>query len=674
MARKYGSWKTLNTNIKVRAFLDITTSSATSTFTVTLYNGYQVQTTKRSGSTKHVVEYDDLAAIIYDNKNYTYINGNYVGRRFTDGTSETNTYGPYGPRTHTYNKTTSAQSITITQKVAGMITAENVNSGSTLAKTNMQEWSVVSDAITIPALPSYKVTYNGNGGQLTRNLAKGQTKYYGQQLRLLADKPTTPNLFEFIGWNTNKNATTSQYSPNAIYNNNSSLNLFAIYKQQKTYAQCITDYNTSNAITTVLNQNYLYTPTKIPVNKRFLGWYKNPESLEPQTFLPDATTESTGASLYINASKAVTNSTAYSTMDKFVAVYADNTPTTYLPESYEAIHPEITSAGAAVDFQTYINAIMAGDDYEQIDSDDSYHSLFGYIKYNQDTGLLYNDQITVTDLTTQSIYSTNIQKIGNYVFWKSEDPSLTTSHQYRVDFSARDNNRRLVTHSYVIKKKSKLIDISPGSLDINADAVVTQLSSYNPNRHIDLTLEHKTVAPGLKVAPRITLANIGTGDRGIYLNKKNLTTETSDSGWLIRVDSNGILHELYDYDGSILSYFTDGGIVNGTQTKIEGASLTVANAIRRGNLVHLYITVKNNNAVAGGANWYVGTLNNTAWRPQNTYSAGFGVGYYGNRSTVGCLNGAGVLVVRNAAYSSKGAKGANEDDHMCSLTITYVID
>lgn len=673
MARKYGSWKTLNTNIKVRAFLDITTSSATSTFTVTLYNGYQVQTTKRSGSTKHVVEYDDLAAIVYDNKNYTYINGNYAGRRFTDGTSQTYTYGPYGPRTHTYNKTTSAQSITITQRVAGMISTENVptnTSGTSFvsaATRGMYEWAVTSDTITIPALPSYKVTYNGNGGQLTSNLSKGQTKYYGQQLRLLADKPTPPNLFEFIGWNTNKTATTSQYSPNAIYNNNSSLNLFAIYKQQKTYAQCITDYNTSNVITTVLNQNYLYTPVKIPVNKRFLGWYKNPESLEPQTFLPDATTESTGASLYINASKAVTNSTAYSAMDKFVAVYADNTPTTYLPESYEAIHPEITPAGSAADFQTYINTIMSGDDYEQIDSDDSYHSLFGYIKYNQDTGLLYNDQITVTDLTTQNIYSTNIQKINNYVFWENEDPGITTSHQYRVDFSARDNNRRLVTHSYVIKKKSKLIDISPGRLDINADAILPYITSNNVDQHINLKLAHKQNASGNVAPSTLTLAATGTGERGLWTDKINLTNASASGGWLIRMNSDGTLYFPSDYHGSILNQITN----SYDGQNVEGASLTTAYVSRFGNIVQLSLGVKNNNAIGAAGSWFIGTIP-AGWRPGHAFASGSS--YYGNRAIGAILNTVGKLTIQNASNVAVSAKTSSEtSDHIAYISLTYIL-
>ena len=525
----------------------------------------------------------------------------------------------------------------------------------------------VEVSLTISALPTYKITYNGNGGTLTSKLAAGQTKYHGDTVKLLTDKPTPPSLFEFIGWNTNKTATASQYSPGANFSGNSNTTLYAIYKQQKTYAQCITDFNTLNVITTTLNQNYLYTPTKIPDNKRFLGWYKNPESLEPQTFLPDATTESTGASLYINASAAVTNSTAYSAMDKFVAVYADNTPTTYLPESYEAIHPEITSAGSAADFQTYINTIMSGDDYEQIDSNDSYHSLFGYIKYNQDTGLLYNDQITVTDLTTQNIYSTNIQKINNYVFWEGEDSGITTSHQYRVDFSARDNNRRLVTHSYVIKKKSKLIDISPGRLDINADAILPYITSNNVDQHIDLKLAHKQNASGNVAPSTITLAAIGDGGRGLWVDKTDLTNASASGAWLIRMNSDGTLYFPSDYHGSILSQITN----SYDGQSVAGASLTTAYVSRFGNIVQLSLGVKNNNAIGAAGSWFIGTIP-AGWRPGHAFASGSS--YYGNRAIGAILNTVGKLTIQNASNVAVSAKTSSEtSDHIAYISLTYIL-
>ena len=82
-----------------------------------------------------------------------------------------------------WNKTTSAQTVTIT---AYMTSPSNHAS------------QKASKSFTIPALKSYTVSFNANGGS---GAPSSQTKYYGQALTLSTGKPTRTG-YTFKGWAT----------------------------------------------------------------------------------------------------------------------------------------------------------------------------------------------------------------------------------------------------------------------------------------------------------------------------------------------------------------------------------------------------------------------------------------------------------------------------------------
>lgn len=89
------------------------------------------------------------------------------------------------------------------------------------------------DKIKVPALPTYKITFNANGGVLDATLSKGQTKYYGESLSLLKNQPSPPSGYVFKGWATStSNASIGQiaYASGASYTTNDVLNLYAIYE------------------------------------------------------------------------------------------------------------------------------------------------------------------------------------------------------------------------------------------------------------------------------------------------------------------------------------------------------------------------------------------------------------------------------------------------------------
>ena len=111
----------------------------------------------------------------------------------------------------TYTKTTSTQSFSITWNSSTI-----TDMGGTKATLS----------ITVPALASYNVTYNANGGS---GAPGTQKKYYGKTLTLSSTKPTRAG-YTFVRWNTSTSNTGTAYSPGGTYTGNAALTLYAIWK------------------------------------------------------------------------------------------------------------------------------------------------------------------------------------------------------------------------------------------------------------------------------------------------------------------------------------------------------------------------------------------------------------------------------------------------------------
>ena len=80
--------------------------------------------------------------------------------------------------------------------------------------------------VSIPALASYSVTYDANGGT---GAPATQTKWFNETLTLSSATPTRP-LYNFLGWGTSAEDTTVDYAPGASYTANASLTLYAIWE------------------------------------------------------------------------------------------------------------------------------------------------------------------------------------------------------------------------------------------------------------------------------------------------------------------------------------------------------------------------------------------------------------------------------------------------------------
>lgn len=159
----------------------------------------------------------------------------------------------------------------------------------------------VSYSYSIPALASYTVSFNANGGS---GAPGSQTKYYGKTLTLSSTKPTKSG-YTFVGWNTSSTATSATYQPGGSYTANSGATLYAIWKKTITLtynanngsgapsAQSATVYNSTTAYTFTIPST---TPTRGGYN--FKGWASS-SSAQTASHQPGETyTISSNSSLY----------------------------------------------------------------------------------------------------------------------------------------------------------------------------------------------------------------------------------------------------------------------------------------------------------------------------------------------------------------------------------------
>lgn len=155
----------------------------------------------------------------------------------------------------------------------------------------------VTKSVSVPALTSYKVSYNANGGT---GAPSSQTKYYGKTLKLSSTKPTRTG-YTFQGWGTSASDTSVNYAAGANYTSNAAVTLYAIWKAN-TYTITF-NANSGTGGPTTATKTYgktLTLPTTVPTREyyNFKGWATTAEASTAQ-YQPGGsyTTEGT-ATLY----------------------------------------------------------------------------------------------------------------------------------------------------------------------------------------------------------------------------------------------------------------------------------------------------------------------------------------------------------------------------------------
>lgn len=204
-------------------------------------------------------------------------------------------------KTYSFTRKTSAYTVTIKAKSTQVATGKN---------------ATASKTFTVPALPSYKVTYNANGGS---GAPSAQTKYYGKTLTLSSTKPTRSG-YTFVGWGTSATDTTVDYSAGEVLPTsvNKALTLYAIWKKTITLTynanggsgapseQSATVYNATTSNTFTLSST---KPTR--TGYTFLGWGTSASATSATYSAGNSVTLSANTTLYavwkINSYKLTVN-------------------------------------------------------------------------------------------------------------------------------------------------------------------------------------------------------------------------------------------------------------------------------------------------------------------------------------------------------------------------------
>lgn len=142
------------------------------------------------------------------------VNGSSASAKGSGYYSAGTTSGVIATKSLAITRTHSAQSITL----KGTVTSNYTWSGKS---------STASGTITVPAKPSYTISFNANGGS---GAPGNQTKWYGESLTLSSTKPTRSG-YDFLGWSTSSSATSATYSAGGSYTANSAATLYAVWKR-----------------------------------------------------------------------------------------------------------------------------------------------------------------------------------------------------------------------------------------------------------------------------------------------------------------------------------------------------------------------------------------------------------------------------------------------------------
>ena len=189
-----------------------------------------------------------------------------------------------GSSTYTYNRGTSATTKYFAAKLTGI---DNLGSSNATS---------VSTSVNIPALTSYSVKYNANGGS---GGPTSQTKWYGTTLKLSTIKPTRTG-YSFQGWST-ANDSSVEYAAGANYTANTGVTLYAVWKAN-TYSVKF-DANGGSGAPASQTKTYgvdLTLSTSVPTRQyyNFLGWSTSKTATTATYKAGGKYTANTGTTLY----------------------------------------------------------------------------------------------------------------------------------------------------------------------------------------------------------------------------------------------------------------------------------------------------------------------------------------------------------------------------------------
>lgn len=158
-----------------------------------------------------------------------------------------------------------AKTVTCTSGTSGSVTRTHVAqtitaSGSIWASSSggSNTWNnevvTATKSYTVPALSSWSVTYNVNGGEGT---ISNSTKWYGENLTLSDGTGFTRANYSLVGWNTASDGSGTHYNLGETYSGNAALALYAEWELNAVQARTkINDVWVSGNIYVKINDNW----------------------------------------------------------------------------------------------------------------------------------------------------------------------------------------------------------------------------------------------------------------------------------------------------------------------------------------------------------------------------------------------------------------------------------
>ena len=187
---------------------------------------------------------------------------------------------------HTSNSSWSDNNVTFIGTVyAGFTRTKSTQPGRFSASFSGIEYGgssgSVSATFTIPMKENYTVTFNANGGSGAPN---NVTKWHNEDITIPSSVLVRSG-YEFLGWGTSSTDTTADYSPGALYRENKSITLYAIW-EKRTYTVTFNANGGTNAPGSIVieaNSEFDTSTIEAPTrtNYIFLGWARTPTATEP---------------------------------------------------------------------------------------------------------------------------------------------------------------------------------------------------------------------------------------------------------------------------------------------------------------------------------------------------------------------------------------------------------
>lgn len=322
----------------------------------------------------------------------------------------------------TYNRTTSAQSVSITCNLTGK------------HPSSWHGTSTVTLTFAIPARTSYRVSYNGNGA--TGGSTASQTKYYGYNLTVNSNGFTKTG-YSFVRWNTAANGTGTNYAAGSAYSANAAVTLYA----QWTKNQYTIVYNANGGSGTMANDVFYYdTDYTLKANAftredyLFLGW----------------ATSATGSVQYADKA-AVRNLAASGTVNLYaVWRYRYSEPDLQNPSAYRTSSNVEDDAGTGAMVSVHVTPAL-------------YEASIGSSAYITTTVAAYYK--LSTDSTYTQLGSAKTTSKVQTLSWQAADSTFSEEQQYDIMFVAQVVvSSKVKTSSNVstfISTASFLVDMSP---------------------------------------------------------------------------------------------------------------------------------------------------------------------------------------------------------------------